>query len=164
MSDADLDLEFEATNKSLRPQSQLARAFADQLNDVFLLDETLDKLDRNINRKKQSVSYQSSELALLEARIKHAEKLLEEKKAHLLRGGGAGANSNIPDYAANPNFSATPDADEKREGEGEAVEEEEVDQVETRPEREYVVVDRVQETQQYQVRPPPPPPSVPATM
>jgi hypothetical protein len=51
MSDADLDLEFEATNKSLRPQSQLARAFADQLNDVFLLDETLDKLDRNINRK-----------------------------------------------------------------------------------------------------------------
>ncbi|KAF8244554.1 hypothetical protein K440DRAFT_10245 [Wilcoxina mikolae CBS 423.85] len=163
MSDADLDLEFEATNKSLRPQSQLARAFADQLNDVFLLDETLDKLDRNINRKKQSVSYQSSELALLEARIKHAEKLLEEKKAHLLRGGDAVANGNIPDYAANPNFSATPDADKKREG-GDVVEEEEVDQVETRPEREYVVVDRVQEKQQYQVRPPPPPPSVPATM
>jgi hypothetical protein len=51
MSDADLDREFEATQKALRPQSQIARAFADQLNDIFLLDDSLDKLDRNVNRK-----------------------------------------------------------------------------------------------------------------
>lgn len=66
------------------------------------------------------MSYQSSELALLEARIKNAEKLLEEKRAHLQRGdgvaGGAseGSNgnnynsSNIPDYSSNPSSSATP--------------------------------------------------------
>ena len=64
MSDRDLDLEFKATNKSLRPQSQLARAFADQLNDVFLLDETLDKLDRNINRKHAFPSSRPPSLAL----------------------------------------------------------------------------------------------------
>jgi len=144
-SDHELDLEFRAAAaKSARPTSTLARAFANQLNDIFLLDDQLDKLDQSVSRKKQSVSYQNSELALLEARIKHAEKLLEEKKQRLAgRSPTTSSRNNVPDYASNPAFSATAKADDKA---GEEV-------TDTK--------DGAGEQGGYQSRPPPPPPIVP---
>lgn len=66
MTDADLDRAF---TPSKRPQSYappcvaparphtltrpsaLALAFASQLNDIFLIDDQLDRLDRTVNRK-----------------------------------------------------------------------------------------------------------------
>jgi len=144
-SDHELDLEFRAAAaKSARPTSTLARAFANQLNDIFLLDDQLDKLDQSVSRKKQSVSYQNSELALLEARIKQAEKLLEEKKQRLAgRSPTTSSRNNVPDYAPNPAFSATAKADDKA-GEEAA---------DTK--------DGAGEQGGYQTRPPPPPPIVP---
>ncbi|TGZ81298.1 hypothetical protein EX30DRAFT_348836 [Ascodesmis nigricans] len=84
LSDADLDAEFQEAQAKKpsrgRPTSQAAIAFSKQLDDMFLIDDNLDKLSSDINRKKQSVSYQSSELAALEARLKAAEMLLRERK------------------------------------------------------------------------------------
>lgn len=100
------------------------------------------------------MSYQSSELALLEQRLKQAEQLLEEKKQRLLKGGTGTA------YEANPNFSSTPDADKKRKEE--SLKEEDENDNGAEP-KDYVVVNRMQQ-QQYQMRPPQPPASVPAAI
>ncbi|KAI5841212.1 hypothetical protein BZA05DRAFT_230803 [Tricharina praecox] len=148
-SDHELDLEYRAAAaKSVRPTSTLARAFANQLNDIFLLDDQLDKLDQSVSRKKQSVSYQNSELALLEARIKQAEKLLEEKKQRLAgRSPTSSARSNVPDYAPNPAFSAIAKADEQTAEDGAEPKE-----------------GSAAQENGYQARPPPPPPSVPTNV
>ncbi|KAI5846609.1 hypothetical protein DFP73DRAFT_476354, partial [Morchella snyderi] len=61
----------------------IARSFSDQLNDAFLIDDSLDKLASTVEQKKQSVTFQSSELKLLEESIRRAEALLEEKKNRL---------------------------------------------------------------------------------
>lgn len=101
---------------------------------------------RLTERRKQSVSYQNSELALLEARIKQAEKLLEEKKQRLAgRSPTTSSRNNVPDYAPNPAFSATAKADDKA-GEEAA---------DTK--------DGAGEQGGYQARPPPPPPIVPTS-
>ncbi|KAA8911572.1 hypothetical protein FN846DRAFT_935595 [Sphaerosporella brunnea] len=157
-SDHDLDIEFHAENsterKPMRPTSTLARAFANQLNDIFLLDDQLDQLDQNINRKKQSVQIQSSELALLEARLKQAEKLLEESKRRLAGrsqnpAGPTPNGSSVPDYTPNPAFSSTtaaaPAATENEES--------------AAGERKSVHAHKMSGV--YEMRPPPPPPSVP---
>jgi len=97
-------------------------------------------------RRKQSVSYQNSELALLEARIKQAEKLLEEKKQRLAgRSPTSSSRNNVPDYASNPAFSATAQPDEKADQEGTGAKE-------------------AAGEGDYQARPPPPPPSVPTNV
>jgi hypothetical protein len=123
---------------------------------------------------------------MLEARLKQAERLLEEKRQQLageapLSGTRAenGISSPVrprqamPNYVQNPTFSSTPDADSKK-----IEEEQEVEDGPGRPappaprEKEYVVVEKtpsvmenrgatLSEPQQYQVRPPPPPPSMP---
>lgn len=87
----------------------IARSFSEQLNDAFLIDDSLDKLASTVEQKyfappppspmfhtatperrsltfvnrKQSVTFQSSELKLLEESIRRAEALLEEKKNRL---------------------------------------------------------------------------------
>lgn len=99
-------------------------------------------------RRKQSVSYQNSELALLEARIKQAEKLLEEKKQRLAgRSPTSSARSNVPDYAPNPAFSAIAKADEQTAEDGAEPKE-----------------GSAAQENGYQARPPPPPPSVPTNV
>ncbi|PWW73862.1 hypothetical protein C7212DRAFT_213922 [Tuber magnatum] len=63
-----------------RPISTVARSFSAQLNDAFLIDDTLDQLSSTVEQKKLSVTFHSKELEELEARIRRAEALLEEKK------------------------------------------------------------------------------------
>ncbi|RPA91818.1 hypothetical protein L873DRAFT_1831312 [Choiromyces venosus 120613-1] len=63
-----------------RPISTIARSFSAQLNDAFLIDDTLDQLSSTVEQKKLSVTFHSKELEELEARIRRAEALLEEKK------------------------------------------------------------------------------------
>ncbi|CUS08973.1 unnamed protein product [Tuber aestivum] len=63
-----------------RPISTIARSFSAQLNDAFLIDDTLDQLSTTVEQKKLSVTFHSKELEELEARIRRAEALLEEKK------------------------------------------------------------------------------------
>jgi len=160
MSTDELDVEFKASGAgggSARRQSTAARKFADQLDKIFLLDESLNQLDRTVNNKKDSVSYQNSELAVLEARLKQAERLLEEKRQQLAGeetpSSGTRAENGIsspvrprqamPDYVQNPSFSSTPDADSKK-----IEEEQEVEDGPGRPappaprEKEYVVVEK----------------------
>lgn len=63
-----------------RPVSTIARSFSAQLNDAFLIDDTLDQLSSTVEQKKLSVTFHSKELEELEARIRRADALLEEKK------------------------------------------------------------------------------------
>lgn len=90
------------------------------------------------------MSYASSELALLEARIAHADKLLQEKQARLAAAQGT---RTVPDYAVNPAFAAA---------------------APPKPEPAPAATDAAPpsptEQQRYQMRPPPPPPSVPSTI
>ncbi|KAI5799826.1 hypothetical protein EDC01DRAFT_647789 [Geopyxis carbonaria] len=148
-----------ATNTFNSPfNSTLARAFSDQLNDAFLIDESLDRLSQTINRKKQSVSYQSSELAALEARIKAAEQLLEEKKKRI----SVSTGSPSPTSRSRPPIPAfdKPEADNiETKDEPEAA-----DAKSVRTDGGYVVVEKTQpmaHQKTYQARPPPPPPAVP---
>ncbi|KAH0607787.1 uncharacterized protein H6S33_002821 [Morchella sextelata] len=75
--------EQSSTRFTYRPTSTIARSFSEQLNDAFLIDDSLDKLASTVEQKKQSVTFQSSELKLLEESIRRAEALLEEKKNRL---------------------------------------------------------------------------------
>jgi hypothetical protein len=114
------------------------------------------------------VSIQNSELALLEARLKQAEKLLEESKRRLAGRPQNPTNSDssgrsVPDYKPNPSFSATagpPKKTEQPEGTGDA-------EVSARnsAEAERAAKGHAHKMSGvYEMRPPPPPPSVPTSI
>jgi len=69
--------------KSARPQSLLAVNFADQLNNIFLLNDTLDELANSVENKRFSLTSHNAELEALQARLKRTEELLEQKKKRL---------------------------------------------------------------------------------
>ncbi|KAI9770722.1 MAG: hypothetical protein M1840_002972 [Geoglossum simile] len=78
MSDDELDKDWVPNG---RPQSTLARSFSAALNDLFMIDSSVDTLAVSVDKKKQAVSSQSQELEALEARLRHTEELLKEKAA-----------------------------------------------------------------------------------
>ncbi|KAF8460034.1 hypothetical protein BDZ91DRAFT_851752 [Kalaharituber pfeilii] len=73
----------EETLKSGRPQSLLAESFASQLNDIFLINDTIDQLASSVENKRFSLTTHNLELSALEARLKRTEELLEQKKKRL---------------------------------------------------------------------------------
>ncbi|RDW82466.1 hypothetical protein BP6252_03578 [Coleophoma cylindrospora] len=76
MSDEDLDRDWKPS--STRPQSTMARSFSAALNDLFKLDDnSIVELDRAVDKKKQAVSTQTSELEALEARLRATEERLK---------------------------------------------------------------------------------------
>ncbi|KAI5787683.1 hypothetical protein DFH27DRAFT_222255 [Peziza echinospora] len=79
-----------------RPQSILASNFADQLNDIFLINDTLDELSQSVENKRFSLTTHNLELTALEARLKRTEELLEQKKKRLSLPHGATSPPPMP--------------------------------------------------------------------
>ncbi|KAF8433317.1 hypothetical protein BGX38DRAFT_210498 [Terfezia claveryi] len=86
------------SSKSARPQSLvtpipinlhtppamvLAAHFADQLDNIFLINDTLDELTNSVENKRFSLTSHNAELEALQARLKRTEELLEAKKKRL---------------------------------------------------------------------------------
>ncbi|KAH0553044.1 hypothetical protein GP486_006759, partial [Trichoglossum hirsutum] len=72
----------------------LARSFSAALNDLFMIDSSVDTLAVSVDKKKQAVSTQSQELEALEARIRQTEELLKEKASKSpSQANGGGCNS-----------------------------------------------------------------------
>ncbi|KAF2199629.1 hypothetical protein GQ43DRAFT_111086 [Delitschia confertaspora ATCC 74209] len=64
-----------------RPQSTLAQNFSAALDDLFQINGGLDALSKNVHRRKQTVTIQTSELEQLEARLRETEERLKLVKS-----------------------------------------------------------------------------------
>ncbi|KAI1855199.1 hypothetical protein JX266_000064 [Neoarthrinium moseri] len=74
-TDAELDSDWKPNGR--RPQSTIARTFSAELEDLFRIDNSVADLDANVNKKKQEVTTQTSELEALERRIREMEERLK---------------------------------------------------------------------------------------
>ncbi|KAI4591860.1 hypothetical protein KJ359_012112 [Pestalotiopsis sp. 9143b] len=78
-SDEELDRDWKPNGR--RPQSTVARSFSAELMDIFRIDNSLADLDNQVEKKKQEVTSQTSELEALERRIREMEERLNRNKA-----------------------------------------------------------------------------------
>ncbi|KAI9777092.1 MAG: hypothetical protein M1839_009048 [Geoglossum umbratile] len=113
MSDDELDRDWVPNG---RPQSTLARSFSAALNDLFMIDNSVDTLAVSIDKKKQAVSSQSQELEALEARLRQTEELLKEKAASSKSPPRNGSGHNSPRRRAPlpANFGIPPNESDER--------------------------------------------------
>ncbi|KAF3927471.1 hypothetical protein ABW21_db0208940 [Orbilia brochopaga] len=65
------------------PTSTLARSFSAQLNDIFLLDDTILSKEKEVEQKKLELTQQNAELDALEQRLKRAEEQLVKKSKRI---------------------------------------------------------------------------------
>ncbi|EWC48810.1 hypothetical protein DRE_00115 [Drechslerella stenobrocha 248] len=72
-----------SSDDSKLPTSTLARSFSAQLNDIFLLDETLVSKEKEVEQKKLELTQQNAELDALEARLKFAEEQLAKQSRRI---------------------------------------------------------------------------------
>lgn len=87
------------SSKSARPQSVLAANFADQLDNIFLINDTLDELTNSVENKRFSLTSHNAELEALQARLKRTEELLEAKKKRL---SFPGSPTDVPPMPTSP--------------------------------------------------------------
>ncbi|CAK7222088.1 hypothetical protein SBRCBS47491_004751 [Sporothrix bragantina] len=88
MSDEELDRDWKPNGR--RPQSTIARSFSLELMDIFRIENSVADLDEQVDKRKQQVTSQTTELEALEARIREMEAMLNRNKA-----GGAAAGAPI---------------------------------------------------------------------
>ncbi|KAK4135775.1 hypothetical protein BT67DRAFT_376174 [Trichocladium antarcticum] len=98
MTDEELDREWKPNGR--RPQSTIARMFSEELMDIFRIDNSVADLDEKVDKRKQQITTQTSELEALEARIREMEKRLKSPP---------GADS--PDHDASSPRPAPPEKD-----------------------------------------------------
>ncbi|CAK7275484.1 hypothetical protein SEPCBS119000_006714 [Sporothrix epigloea] len=89
MSDEELNRNWKPNGR--RPQSTIARSFSLELMDIFRIENSVADLDEQVERRKQQVTSQASELESLEARIREMEAMLELSKS-----GAVGTASGSP--------------------------------------------------------------------
>lgn len=78
MTDEELDREWKPNGR--RPQSTIARSFSLELMDIFRIDNSITDLDEQVDKRKQQLNTQTSELEALEARIREMEQRLRTSK------------------------------------------------------------------------------------
>ncbi|KAL2024376.1 hypothetical protein VTK56DRAFT_8858 [Thermocarpiscus australiensis] len=78
MTDEELDREWQPNGR--RPQSTVAQMFSQELKDIFRIDNSVADLDEQVDRRRQHINSQTSELEALEARIREMEKRLKMQK------------------------------------------------------------------------------------
>ncbi|CAK7241489.1 MAG: hypothetical protein STHCBS139747_002951 [Sporothrix thermara] len=78
MSDEELDRDWKPNGR--RPQSTIARSFSLELMDIFRIENSVADLDEQVEKRKQQVNSQTSELEALEARIREMEAMLSRNK------------------------------------------------------------------------------------
>ncbi|CAK7272057.1 hypothetical protein SEPCBS57363_004938 [Sporothrix epigloea] len=78
MSDEELNRDWKPNGR--RPQSTIARSFSLELMDIFRIENSVADLDELVDRRKQQVNSQTTELQSLEARIREMEAMLHRSK------------------------------------------------------------------------------------
>ncbi|KIH95160.1 hypothetical protein SPBR_03522 [Sporothrix brasiliensis 5110] len=78
MSDEELDRDWKPNGR--RPQSTIARSFSLELMDIFRIENSVADLDEQVDKRKQQVTSQTTELEALEARIREMEAMLNKNK------------------------------------------------------------------------------------
>ncbi|KAK7756420.1 hypothetical protein SLS62_001646 [Diatrype stigma] len=81
MSPTDEELDRDWQPNGRRPQSTIARSFSQELMDIFKIEDSIADLDEKIDKRKQQVTTQTTELQSLEARIKEMEERLKRGAA-----------------------------------------------------------------------------------
>ncbi|KAL1890234.1 hypothetical protein Sste5346_008388 [Sporothrix stenoceras] len=87
MSDEELDRDWKPNGR--RPQSTIARSFSLELMDIFRIENSVADLDEQVDKRKQQVTSQTTELEALEARIREMEAMLSKNKTP----GASGTNA-----------------------------------------------------------------------
>jgi len=75
MTDEELDRDWKPNGR--RPQSTIARSFSAELVDIFRIENSVADLDEQVDKRKQIITTQTTELEALEARIREMEQLLK---------------------------------------------------------------------------------------
>ncbi|KAK4238831.1 hypothetical protein C8A03DRAFT_33155 [Achaetomium macrosporum] len=75
MTDEELDRDWQPNGR--RPQSTIAQMFSQELMDIFRIENSVTDLDEQVDRRKQQINSQTSELEALEARIREMERRLK---------------------------------------------------------------------------------------
>ncbi|KAM7206441.1 hypothetical protein V8F20_002790 [Naviculisporaceae sp. PSN 640] len=76
MTDEELDRDWKPNGR--RPQSTIARSFSQELVDIFRIENSIADLDEQVDKRKQQINSQTSELEALEARIREMEQRLKQ--------------------------------------------------------------------------------------
>ncbi|KAK4111104.1 hypothetical protein N656DRAFT_169511 [Canariomyces notabilis] len=79
MSDQEIDQDWKPNGR--RPQSTIAQMFSQELMDIFRIDNSVADLDEQVDKRKQQINSQTSELEALEARIREMEERLKKQAA-----------------------------------------------------------------------------------
>ncbi|KAJ4307285.1 hypothetical protein N0V88_000668 [Collariella sp. IMI 366227] len=74
-TDEELDRDWKPSGR--RPQSTMAQMFSQELMDIFRIDNSVADLDKQVDKRKQQINSQTSELEALEARIREMERRLK---------------------------------------------------------------------------------------
>ncbi|GAB1312764.1 hypothetical protein MFIFM68171_02974 [Madurella fahalii] len=99
MSDQEMDREWKPNGR--RPQSTIAQMFSQELMDIFRIDNSVADLDEQVDKRKQQINSQTSELEALEARIREMEQRLKKQNG-VPSGSGQAAGSNDPNAPPPP--------------------------------------------------------------
>lgn len=75
LTDEELDREWKPSGR--RPQSTIAQMFSQELMDIFRIENSVTDLDEQVDKRKQQINSQASELEALEARIREMEMRLK---------------------------------------------------------------------------------------
>ncbi|RYP07873.1 hypothetical protein DL764_002239 [Monosporascus ibericus] len=67
----------------------IARSFSQELMDIFKIENSIADLDEQVEKRKQQVTTQTSELESLEARIREMEERLKRSKDGVAAAGGS---------------------------------------------------------------------------
>ncbi|OIW27595.1 hypothetical protein CONLIGDRAFT_440933 [Coniochaeta ligniaria NRRL 30616] len=78
-TDEELDRDWKPNGR--RPQSTIARSFSQELMDIFRIENSVADLDEQVDRRKQQLNSQNSELEALEARIREMEQRLQQRSS-----------------------------------------------------------------------------------
>jgi len=77
MTDEELDRDWKPSGR--RPQSTIARSFSAELMDIFRIENSVADLDEKVDKRKQQLNTQTTELEALEARIREMEERLKSQ-------------------------------------------------------------------------------------
>lgn len=77
LTDEELDRDWKPNGR--RPQSTIARSFSQELMDIFRIENSIADLGSEVDKKKQQVDTQTSELESIERRIREMEERLRSQ-------------------------------------------------------------------------------------
>jgi TolA-binding protein len=112
LTDEELDREWKPNGR--RPQSTVAQMFSQELMDIFRIDNSVADLDEKVDKRKQQINTQTTELEALEARIREMEMRLKGQAPNSGPSTSASASANTNNPNAPPPPAKDHPADQNR--------------------------------------------------